>query len=146
MIHIIHQESKRSIRHTLEIDQVHLTPRTKSVCHDGLQTGNWATACLTLYADGAQVSVELAVIPCDIFDAIADATVQRATLCMILPVRTTNIGVNSLKIRDTLDVIQVDFCVHALDESRTSNHHDTSTESHQSKRFAPLINGWKCSP
>ncbi len=75
MIHVIQQESKRSIWHALEIDEVYLTSRPKAVCHNGMQSSNWATACLTLDANGTQVSVQLTIIPCNIVNAITDATV-----------------------------------------------------------------------
>ena len=112
---------------------------------DGSKSSDWMITQLTLYADRAQVGKHFTDVVANILYSFTHTPVQCPPLCMILPVRPSDIAESMLKICNLLHKIDVNILLSNI-VWWPCNEHDTVSIDNKSKRLIPLIDGWILNP
>ena len=106
MINIVQQEiAEQSIWDALEVNQVKVAPRSKTVNNDESQSSNQVMPTLALNAEWAQVCEQFTDLTANVFDFLANMRIQCRPLrvCMFTICYLQNsIAVNLLVVTDTI--------------------------------------------
>ncbi len=106
---------------------------------------DWMITQLTLYADRAQVGKHFTDVAANILYLFAHTSIQCSPLCVILPVRPSDIAESMLKICNPLHKIDVNVLL-SNNDWWPCNEHNTVSIDNKSKRLIPLIDGWILNP